>query len=243
MATRYARTALLLGADGVERLKAARVAVFGLGGVGGYAAEALLRSGIGTLDVFDGDVYSESNLNRQLHATVETIGMNKALAVQARARLIAPDAAVTAYPLFYAADNADTIDLSRYDGIIDAIDTVSSKIELICRAKAAGVYIVSSMGAGNKLSAAAFQIADIADTSVCPLARVMRRELKKRGIEHLPVVYSTEPPITPLAPEADDEAPAGKRQTPGSLSYVPAVAGLLLAGEVIQRISGVKGQA
>ena len=240
MTSRYSRTALLLGESGVERLKHARVAVFGLGGVGGYAAEALLRSGIGALDVFDGDVFTVSNLNRQLHATMDTLGVNKALAVQARAKAIAPEAQVTAFPLFYAADNADTVDLSCYDGIVDAIDTVSSKIELICRAAAANTYLISSMGAGNKLHASAFQVADIAQTSVCPLARVMRRELKKRGIEHLPVVYSTEPPLSPLPPDVEDEAPAGRRQTPGSLSYVPAAAGLLMAGEIIQIISGIK---
>ncbi len=225
----FSRTALLLGDEGLEKLKKARVAIFGVGGVGGYVVEALARSGVGALDLIDNDVVSLSNINRQIIALHSTVGRLKTEVAAERARDINPEIRVRCHNLFYLPERADLFDFSVYDYIVDAIDTVSGKLALIERAKEANVPVISSMGAGNKLDATAFEVADIAKTSVCPLARVMRRELKKRGIEHVKVVYSKEEPIpTPLT---DEES--GK-PIPGSVSFVPSVVGLIIAGEVVK---------
>ena len=214
----------------MDRLKRARVAVFGVGGVGGHAVEALARSGVGALDLIDSDRVELSNLNRQIIATRDTLGMLKVDAAKARVLSIDPDCQVVTWPIFFLPETADRFVFSQYDYVVDAIDTVAGKLQLIEAAKAAVVPVISSQGAGNKLDPTAFRVADISETSVCPLARVMRRELRKRGIEHVKVVYSTEPALSP-AP-ADEET--GRRSTPGSVAFVPAVAGLVLAGEVIK---------
>ena len=224
MSERFIRTQRLLGDSAMQALKNARVAVFGVGGVGGYVVEALVRSGIGEIDVFDNDTVAESNINRQIIATTATIGQLKVEAVKERAMLINPDIKVNTHNCFYMPDNADEYDLSVYSYIVDAIDTVTAKIELIKRAKTLDVPIISSMGTGNKLEASSLQVADIKKTEMCPLARTMRRELKNRGITSLKVVYSKEKPITP-----DD----GDR-TPASVAFVPAAAGLIIAGEVVK---------
>ena len=232
----FSRTAALLGEDSLDRLRSARVAVFGLGGVGGYAVEALARSGIGTLDLFDHDTVSLTNINRQILATHDTVGMPKAEAAKHRVRAICPDTVVNAHCVFFLPDTADRFDLSVYDYIIDAIDTVTGKLCIITRAIEAGVPVISCMGTGNKLDATALQVADIAKTSGCPLARIMRKELRKRGIDHLKVVYSTEEALSPAG--TDQEAAAlGKRTIPGSTAWVPGAAGLILAGEVIRDLS------
>jgi len=236
MADQFIRTRLLLGEDAMVRLALARVAVFGIGGVGGHAAEALARSGIGSLDLIDPDMVAQSNLNRQLVALHSTIGRCKADVMKERILDINPDVKVDVHRCFYLPENADAFDFRKYDYIIDAVDTVTAKLELAVRAAEAGTPLISSMGAGNKLDPTGFRVADLADTSVCPLARVMRRELKKRGIEHLKVVYSREPAVTPQSdPEAD--VLSVRRTTPGSTAFVPAVAGLILAGEVIKDLS------
>lgn len=223
----------MLGEEGVERLKKARVAVFGLGGVGGYVVEALVRSGVGALDLIDKDVVSLSNLNRQIIATQETLGMRKTEAAARRAKSINPDVVLHLHDVFYLPETAAQFDFSEYDYVVDAIDTVSGKLALVEAANRANTPIISSMGAGNKLNAALFEVADITQTSVCPLARVMRRELKKRGIPHLKVVYSKEEPRpSPLVDEDSGKA------VPGSVAFVPSVVGLLLAGEVILDIVG-----
>ena len=224
MSERFIRIQRLLGDSAMQALKNARVAVFGVGGVGGYVVEALVRSGIGEIDVFDNDTVAESNINRQIIATTATIGQLKVEAVKERAMLINPDIKVNTHNCFYMPDNADEYDLSVYSYIVDAIDTVTAKIELIKRAKTLDVPIISSMGTGNKLEASSLQVADIKKTEMCPLARTMRRELKNRGITSLKVVYSKEKPITP-----DD----GDR-TPASTAFVPAAAGLIIAGEVVK---------
>ncbi len=234
MPDQFSRTELLLGREAMERLRRARVAVFGVGGVGGHAAEALARSGVGTLDLVDDDRVSLTNLNRQIFALHSTLGQYKVEAARERLLDIDPAMTVNAHRVFFGPDTADGFDFSAYDYVVDAIDTVSGKIELALRAKAAGVPIISSMGAGNKLDPTAFAVSDIARTSVCPLARVMRRELKKRGITHMKVVWSREEPMTP----APSEEQTGRRQTPGSTAFVPAVAGLILAGEVIKDLAG-----
>ena len=226
----FSRTRMLLGDAAMDRLKRARVAVFGVGGVGGHVVEALTRSGVGALDLVDSDRVELSNLNRQIIATQGTLGMLKVDAAKARVLSINPDCQVQTHPIFFLPETADQFDFTQYDYVVDAIDTVAGKLQLIEAAKAAGVPVISSMGAGNKLDPTAFRVADISETSVCPLARVMRRELRKRGIEHVKVVYSTEPALSP-AP-ADEET--GRRSTPGSVAFVPAVAGLVLAGEVIK---------
>ena len=226
----FSRTRMLLGDAAMDRLKRARVAVFGVGGVGGHVVEALTRSGVGALDLVDSDRVELSNLNRQIIATQGTLGMLKVDAAKARVLSIDPDCQVVTWPIFFLPETADQFDFTQYDYVVDAIDTVAGKLQLIEAAKAAGVPVISSMGAGNKLDPTAFRVADISETSVCPLARVMRRELRKRGIEHVKVVYSTEPALSP-AP-ADEET--GRRSTPGSVAFVPAVAGLVLAGEVIK---------
>ena len=231
----FSRTALLLGADAMDKLKNANIAVFGLGGVGGYVAEALARSGIGGLELIDHDTISITNINRQILATRSTAGMDKAEAGRLRVLDINPDIKVTARKTFYGPDTADQFDFSRYDYVVDAIDTVTGKLALVTAAQTAGVPIISCMGTGNKLDPTKFQIADIAKTSVCPLARIMRKECAKRGIRHLKVLFSTEDPI-PSSPDAvnSEELPEGRRALPGSVAFVPSVAGLIIAGEVIK---------
>lgn len=228
----FSRTELLLGEDALKKLSASRVAVFGLGGVGGYAVEALARSGIGALDLIDHDTISLTNINRQLLATHETVGRLKAEVAVERVKLINPNAVVRALPIFYLPETENQFDFSQYDYIIDAIDTVTGKLALVVNANKAGTPIISSMGTGNKLDPTAFEVADISKTSFCPLARIMRKELRHRGIEHLKVVYSKEEPLTPSQP-IQEESP-GRRQLPGSVAFVPSVAGLIIAGEVIK---------
>ncbi len=229
----YSRTELLLGPAAMDKLKNATVAVFGLGGVGGYAVEALARCGIGALELVDHDTISLTNLNRQILATRSTVGMDKAEAARLRVLDIDPEIRVTARKEFFSPDTADRFDFSRYSYVIDAIDTVTGKLALITAAQAAGVPIISSMGTGNKLDPFKFQIADITKTSVCPLARVMRKECAKRGIRHLKVLFSTEDPVVP-AGGCTEELPQGRRSLPGSVSFVPSVAGLMIAGEVVK---------
>ena len=233
----FSRTQLLLGKDGIEKLHNAHVAVFGVGGVGGYVVEALVRSGVGKIDIFDNDTVSLTNLNRQIIATHDTIGRYKVDVMKERALSINPEIEVNAYNCFYMPENADEYDLVKYSYIVDAIDTVTAKIELIVRADRAGVPIISSMGAGNKLDPSRFEVEDIYKTSVCPLARTMRRELKQRGIKKLKVVYSKEAPIKPVDLSDAEEAPTGRRAVPGSIAFVPAAAGLVAAGEVIRDLS------
>ena len=234
----YSRTRLLLG-DGTDDLKSSRVAVFGCGGVGSYIIEALARAGVGEIAVIDGDSVAESNINRQLVADRTTVGQRKAEVARERILRINPDCRAVAYDMFYTAENADAIDLSHFDYVADAIDTVTSKLEIISRCRAAGVNIISSMGTGNKLDPTRFRISPIEETSVCPLARVMRRELKTRGIIGVRVLWSDEPARAPLT--SDGEAPApGRRSVPGSVSFVPSCAGLIIAGEIIRTLSGVR---
>ena len=225
----FSRTALLLGEQGVEKLKKSRVAVFGVGGVGGYVVEALARSGVGALDLIDKDRVSESNINRQIIALHSTVGQYKTEAAAARVKDINPEICVRTHNVFYLPETATDFDFSQYDYIVDAIDTVSGKIALVEKANACGVPIISSMGAGNKLDPTAFEVSDISKTSVCPLARVMRRELKKRGIEKLKVVYSKEEPL-----EAKTKDAQTGKSIPGSVAFVPSVVGLIIAGEVIK---------
>lgn len=234
----FFRTQMLLGEPAMERLQKARVAVFGLGGVGGYVVEALARSGVGQLDLIDNDTVGLTNLNRQILATYATLGMPKTEAARERVLQINPACCVRTHALFFGPDTESQFDFAQYDYIVDAIDTVTGKLALVQKAYSAGTPIISCMGTGNKLDAAAFQVADISKTSMCPLARVMRKELKKRGIAHLKVVYSQEEAQTPTGWE-EEAAAIGKRQIPGSLSYVPGAAGLILAGEVIKDIAGV----
>ncbi len=247
MHEQFSRTALQFGDKGMQRLQQARVAIFGIGGVGGYALEALVRSGVGTLHLIDDDTVALSNINRQILATHDTVGQYKVDAAKARVLAINPAATVVTHRTFYLPQTAGNFDLSQYDYIIDAIDTVAGKLALAEGAKAADVPLISSMGAGNKLDPTAFRIADIADTAVCPLARVMRKELKKRGIHHLKVVYSEEEPTVPYGAVADepqaksDTRPAQHRAkpTPASNAFVPSVVGLIIAGEVVKDL--VKG--
>ena len=237
MLEQFLRTEMLLGSEALTRLQSARVAVFGLGGVGGYVVEALARSGVGSLDLIDSDTVSVSNLNRQILATHSTVGMLKVDAARNRVLDINPACNVKTWPVFYTPDTADAFDFTQYDYIVDAIDTVTGKLALVERAKAAGTPIICCMGTGNKLDASAFQVADISKTTMCPLARVMRKELSKRGIRHLKVVYSQEEALTPTGWE-EEAAALGKRQIPGSVAFVPGAAGLLLAGEVIRDLTG-----
>lgn len=226
------RTELLIGESALEKLRAARVAVFGVGGVGGFAVEALARSGVGTLDLIDSDTVALSNLNRQIIALHSTVGMPKVRAAAQRIHDIDPTIKVNVHECFFLPENADSFDFHEYDHVIDAIDTVSGKIAIIERAKSAGVPVISAMGAGNKLDPTAFRVADISKTKVCPLARVMRYELKKRGITGVKVVYSEEEPCR----KTHDEH--GNRLPPASIAFVPSVAGLIIAGEVIKDIIG-----
>lgn len=247
----FSRTELLLGNENMNRLAAARVAVFGIGGVGGYTVEALARSGIGTLDLIDDDRICLTNLNRQLHATRKTVGKYKVDVAKERILEINPDAVVNTYKTFYMPDTADQFDFRKYDYVIDAIDTVTGKLMLIEQAKACGTPVISSMGAGNKMDPTAFMVADIYETSVCPLAKVMRRELKKRGIRELKVVYSREKPLTPIedmaisckehciCPPGTVRKCTARRQVPGSNAFVPSVVGLIIAGEVVKDLTAI----
>ena len=228
MSEALSRTELVLGKEAVKKLQQSRVAIFGLGGVGGYCLEALARSGVGKLDLFDKDRFEESNLNRQILATRDSIGRLKTDVAKERVLSINPDAKVEVFPIFYLPDTADTIDLSVYDYVVDAIDTVSGKLALIEHAKAANVPVISCMGAGNKTDPLAFQVSDIEKTTVCPLAKVMRKELKEKGIKGVKAVFSTEPAI---------HVEQGEEKTIGSLAPVVAVAGLLLANEVIKDLT------
>ena len=236
MEEQFSRTGLLLGEEALLRLQQSRVAVFGIGGVGGYTVEALARAGVGTIDVIDSDTVSISNLNRQLLATYDTVGMLKVEAAKARILSINPRAAVYTHPIFYTPETADQLDFTQYDYIVDAIDTVTGKLCIIQRALEAGVKIISCMGTGNKLDPTALKVADISKTTICPLARIMRKELRKRGINHLKVVYSTEEALTPVGAE-EEAAALGKRTIPGSTAFVPGTAGLILAGEVIKDLA------
>ena len=230
----FSRAELLLGEEALEKLRSARVALFGIGGVGSFAAEALARGGVGHITLVDGDTVSITNINRQLIALHSTVGKEKTAVMAERIADISPETEVETYPVVYGAENRDLLDFSTYDYVIDAIDTVTSKLILIEEAKKAGVPVISCMGTGNKFHPERFEVTDISKTSVCPLAKVMRKELKVRGIKYVKVVYSKEEPQKPAeSPET------GKRQIPGSLSFVPPVAGLLLAGEVIRHIAGV----
>ncbi len=230
----FSRSALLLGNDGMDKLKNAHVAVFGIGGVGGHAAEALARTGVGKLDLFDNDLVSLTNINRQIIATLDRVGQYKVDVMKERIAQINAEAEVNAYRCFFMPDNSSEFDFSKYDYVIDAVDTVTAKLELVMKSQEANVPIICSMGAGNKLDATAFQVSDIYKTSVCPLARVMRNELRKRGVKKLKVVYSQEMPIVPLP--SDEEC--AKKVVPGSVAFVPSVAGLILAGEVIKDLCG-----
>ncbi len=232
----FSRTQMLLGKAAIDRLTAARVAVFGIGGVGGYVVEALARSGVGSLDVIDNDRVCISNLNRQILALHSTIGQLKVDVAEKRILDINPDCSVNKYPMFYLPENADTIDLSCYDYVVDCIDTMAAKLELIRRCHALGIPLICSMGAANKMEAAAFEVADINQTSMDPLAKVIRKKLRKLGIDRLKVVYSEEKPLTPV--ENCGEAVTGRRTVPASNAFVPPSAGLVIAGEVVKHIVG-----
>ncbi|MCR4618457.1 MAG: tRNA threonylcarbamoyladenosine dehydratase [Lachnospiraceae bacterium] len=236
MIEEFSRTGLLIGEDSLEKLKGKRVAVFGIGGVGGYVCEALIRSGVGKFDLFDKDTVSVSNLNRQIIALKSTVGKLKVDVMKERMLDINSDALVSVHPVFFLPENADEYDFSRYDYVVDAVDTVTAKLEIIVRAKKAGVPVISAMGAGNKLHPEMFKVADIYDTKVCPLAKVMRKELKAREIKSLKVVYSEEEPVKNSAVSEDP----GRRSTPGSIAFVPSVSGLIIAGEVIKDLAGIK---
>ena len=243
MLNEFSRTELLLGSEAMDRLRSARVAVFGIGGVGGYTVEALVRSGIGAIDLIDSDRVSLTNLNRQIIALQSTVGMLKTDAAEARIMDINPRCRVVKHSAFYTPETAGEFDFTEYDYVVDAIDTVTGKIELIMNADRSGTPIISSMGAGNKLDPTAFEVSDIYKTSVCPLAKVMRYELRRRGIKHLKVVYSKEVPITPNGTSDCEEEVCGKRMIPGSAAFVPSVAGLIIAGEVIKDIVGAGRKA
>lgn len=249
MLTQFSRTELLLGKEAMEQLSKARVAVFGVGGVGGYACEALVRSGIGAFDLIDDDKVCLTNLNRQIIATRKTVGKYKTDVMKERMLEINPDVDVAIHKCFFLPENADEFPFEEYDYIIDAVDTVTAKIELVMKAQEKNVSIISSMGAGNKLDASMFQVADIYKTKVCPLAKVMRRELKKRGVKKLKVVYSEEKPTRPIedmaiscrtnciCPPGAKHKCTERRDIPGSVAFVPSVAGLIIAGEVIKDLS------
>ncbi len=232
----YSRTELLLGSAAMEKLKNAKVAVFGLGGVGGYVVEALARSGVGSLELIDHDTISITNLNRQLLATQATIGMDKSEAARLRVLAIDPGIRVTARKEFFGPDTACDFNFSAYSYVVDAIDTVTGKLALVQAAQAAQTPIISCMGTGNKLDPTKFQITDISRTRVCPLARIMRKECARRGIKHLKVLFSTEDPIAP-AKSTQEELPEGRRSLPGSVAFVPSVAGLIIAGQVIRDLT------
>ena len=253
MLNQFSRTQLIFGKENMEKLSNARVAVFGIGGVGGYTVEALARSGVGTLDLIDDDKVCLTNLNRQILATRRTIGKYKVDVAAERIHDINPDCVVNCYKTFYMPDTAEQFDFSQYDYVVDAIDTVTGKIMLVEQAQKSNTPIISSMGAGNKVNPAAFEVADIYETSVCPLAKVMRRELKKRGIKKLKVVYSKEKPIRPeedleiscrthcICPPGTERTCTARRDIPGSNAFVPSVVGLIIAGEVVKDITGISG--
>lgn len=230
----FARSAAMLGEDAMTRLQSARVAVFGVGGVGGYVCEALVRSGIGTLDVFDKDDVSVTNLNRQIIALRSTVGQDKVSVLAARMRDINPDVVINEHKVFYLPDNADDFDLSQYDYVVDAVDTVAAKIELAVRCEQLNVPLIAAMGAGNKLDPSKLQIADVYKTSVCPLARAMRTTLRKKGVKRLTVAYSTEEPLRPV--EAIDNG-GMRKDVPGSMAFVPSAMGLLIASHVVRQIA------
>ena len=246
MLNEFSRTQLLFGKEAMDKLAGSRVAVFGIGGVGGYTVEALARSGVGAIDLIDDDRVCLTNINRQIIATRKTVGTYKVEAAEERIREINPRCEVRTYKTFYLLDTADQFNFAEYDYVVDAIDTVSGKIQLVLAAQACGTPIISAMGAGNKLDPTAFRVADITETSVCPLARVMRRELKKRGVDHLKVVYSKEKPLRPLedmsiscrehciCPPGTRRHCTDRRDIPGSVAFVPSVVGLIMAGEVIR---------
>lgn len=238
MLTQFSRTELLLGEESMDKLNKARVAIFGIGGVGGYVCEALVRSGIRSFDLIDDDKVCLTNLNRQIIATHKTIGQYKVDVMKERMLDINPEADVRVYRSFFLPENADQIPFSEYDYVIDAVDTITAKIELVMKCQEMNIPIISSMGAGNKLEGSAFRVADIYKTKMCPLAKVMRRELKQRGVKQLKVVYSEEQPISP---EMETEEETKRRSTPGSLAFVPSVAGLIMAGEVVKDLTGKKG--
>lgn len=239
MLNQFSRTQLLLGTEAMEKLKRARVAVFGIGGVGGHAVDALARCGVGALDLIDNDTVSLTNLNRQLVALHSTIGRYKVDVAAARIADINPRAIVRTYRTFYLPETAGQFDFSQYDYVIDAIDTVTAKLDLAERAYRTGTPIISAMGAGNKLDPTRFEVTDISKTSVCPLARVMRTELRRRGVPHLKVVYSREPARTPHQNDDVRQEAGARRAMPGSVSFVPSVAGLILAGAVIRDLCGI----
>jgi len=252
MSRQFARTQLLLGPEAMEKLAHSRVAVFGVGGVGGYVCEALARSGVGAFDLIDDDKVCLTNINRQIIATRKTIGKYKVEVMRERILDINPSADIRVYKCFFLPENADEFPFDEYDYVVDAVDTVTAKIELVMKAQEKGVRIISSMGAGNKLDASAFRVADIYKTKVCPLAKVMRRELKKRGVKKLKVVYSEEKALTPLedesiscrsncvCPPGTEHKCTDRRAIPGSVAFVPPVAGLIIAGEVIKDLCEIK---
>lgn len=227
----FSRTRRLIGSQAVDRLFNSKVLVFGVGGVGGHMVEALARSGVGEITLVDHDRVSKSNLNRQLVATIDTIGELKVEAMKNRIAVVNPQCKVTTMPMFFLPENSEDFDFLAYDYIADAIDTVAAKLAIVEKAKEQGVPLISAMGAGNKLDPSRFQVADIKQTSVCPLCRVMRRELRKRGIEHAQVVFSTEEPIKPVMEDGDE------RPAPGSIGFVPAAAGLVMAGAIIRQLA------
>ena len=229
MLDRFSRTRLLIGKEALDKLQSARIAIFGIGGVGGYAAEALARSGVGTLDLIDNDIVSLSNINRQIYALESTIGRYQTDVAKERILDINPEAVINVYKTFYSSETAGEFDFRLYDYVVDAIDTVSSKIEIIMCAKKAEVPVISSMGAGNKMNPAMFEVDDISKTSVCPLAKVMRQELKKRKIKNVKVVYSKEPPIKSKVFDSES-----KKSIPGSMAFVPSAVGLIIASEVVK---------
>lgn len=237
MKEQFFRTGMLVGEDGIARLQNARVAVFGVGGVGGYAVETLARSGIGQLDLIDNDTVSVSNLNRQIIALHSTVGMPKVEAAKQRVLDINPEAVVRTYPCFYLPETAAQFDFTQYDYVVDAIDTVTGKLSLVQQAMAVGTPIISAMGTGNKFDPTRLEITDISKTTMCPLARIMRKELRSRGIHHLTVVYSTEEPLQPQGAEEEMQR-LGKRQIPGSTAFVPAAAGLLIASKIVRDLVG-----
>lgn len=234
MLNQFSRTELLYGTEAMEKLVASRVAVFGIGGVGGYTVEALARSGIGTLELIDSDKVSITNINRQIIATTKTVGKYKVDVAEERVHEINPECIVKTYKTFFLPDNQDEFDFRGYDYVVDAIDTVAGKLAIIEKAKREGVPVISSMGAGNKVNASMFEVSDLYNTSICPLAKVMRRECRKRGIDSLKVVYSREEPITP---KGRVEEVSMKRSIPGSTAFVPSVVGLIIAGEVINDLT------
>lgn len=251
MLNQFSRTQLLLGKEAMEKLQKSRVAVFGIGGVGGYVCEALVRSGVGAFDLIDDDKVCLTNLNRQIIATRKTVGKYKVDVMKERMQEINPDVEVNVHKCFFLPENADDFQFEKYDYVVDAVDTVTAKLEIVMQAKKKQVPVISCMGAGNKLDASAFRVADIYKTKMCPLAKVMRRELKKRGVKELKVVYSEEKPTRPLedmsiscrshciCPPGAEHKCTERRDIPGSVAFVPAVAGLIIAGEVVKDLKAI----